>query len=159
MPKVAAEIVTEAFAAGMQAAPRFDDAAEKRRAWDREYRRKKKEKSGGSGGTRVDNDPLQDLWSEGIGLLRQLGVSEKQARSNVGLWLKSHQPQIVLTRIREAARQRIGGPIPWITMGLGGKNGKHGNPTMGAFDDLITRSEGGDVARDPDVVDVTHGRP
>src|SRR5262245_38680478 len=106
MPKVAAEVVTAAFVAGMQAAPTRDQAAEKRRAWDREYRRQRREKSGGSGGSRVELDAKAALWSEGIGLLRQLGVPEKHARSNVGLWLKTQQPELVLQRIREANRVR-----------------------------------------------------
>lgn len=142
MPKVAAEIVTEAVSLGMSMAPNRDPAAERRRAWDREYRQKKRNKSGGSGGNRVELDPLAMVWSEGVGLLRQLGVAEKAARSNVGLWLKSQQPQVVLDRIREANRGRVGDPVPWITMSFGGKNGKHRNgPLAAAADDLIAQAQ------------------
>lgn len=159
MPKVAASVVTEVFVAGVQSAV-IDKAAEKRREWDREYRRKRNAKRPPeSGGNRVESDALHLLWTEGVGLLRQLGVKERPARSNVGLWLKTQKPELVLERIRQAHRARVGYPIPWITRSFGVKNGKHESPVASAFDDLIARAEGGagqDSLDDPD--DLTVGR-
>jgi len=154
MPKVAAEVVAQVFCEGMQAAPSKDPAAERRRAWDREYRRKRNMKSGGSGGNRVETDPVHVLWTEGVGLLRQLGVAEKRARANIGLWLKTQKPELVLARIREAVRARAGDPIPWVTMSFGAKNGKHQPSLTDVADDLITRAkelEGERGFSEPDV--------
>jgi hypothetical protein len=148
MPKVAARVVSEVYAAAIQAAPYRDAAAEKRRAWDREYRRRRmaKVESGGSGGNRVELEPTQWLWTEGVALLRQLGVSEKAARGNVGRWLKAgHDPASIKTLVVDVNHKGIGDPVPWITKALG--NGKetrngHGPRSMAAAaDDLIARAE------------------
>lgn len=142
MPKVAAAVVTEIYVAGVRDAAR-DQTAEKRREWDREYRRQRKKKTPPpeSGGNRVETDAVHQLWTEGVGLLRQLGTGEKAARSNVGLWLKTQKPELVLERIRQANRARAGDPIPWITRSFGVKNGKGSSPVADAFDDLIARAE------------------
>lgn len=152
MPKIAAAVVTEVYVAGVQAAA-VDKAGEKRRAWDREYRRErnKKKHPPESGGNRVETDAVHVLWTEGVGLLRQLGTAERSARSNVGLWLKTQKPELVLERIRQAHAARAGQPIPWITMSFGAKNGKGASPVSSAFDDLIARSEsaGGEDRGEP----------
>jgi hypothetical protein len=140
MPKVAAEVVTEVFAAGVRAAPHKDETAERRREWDREYRRKRNEtKSGGSGGNRVETDVVHQLWTEGVGLLRQLGQAEKAARSNIGRWLKANDPAQIMAAIKRAHAERAGDPVPWITMALGGRNGKQS--MRSTADDLIARAE------------------
>lgn len=140
MPKVAAAVVTAVYVAGVRDAA-TDKAAEKRRTWDRDRKRSKPRRPVESGGIPVETDATHHLWTEGVGLLRQLGTGEKTARSNVGLWLKTQKPELVLERIRQAHRARAGDPIPWITRSFGGKNGKGSSPVASAFDDLIARSE------------------
>jgi hypothetical protein len=156
MPKVAARVVTQAFVAGMAAAPSRDPAAEKRRAWDREYRRRRdaKRKSGGSGGDRVELAATQWLWTEGQGLLRQLGASEKQARVNIGRWMKAgHDPAAIKQLVVEVHQKGIGDPVPWVTKALGNAkgrpNGAGHRTTAAAADDLIARAEEFERTRDP----------
>lgn len=161
MPKVAAAIVTEVYVAGVQAAA-VDKTAEKRREWDREYRKQKRKakRPPDSGGNRVDApDATHALWTEGVGLLRQLGTPERSARSNVGLWLKTQKPELVLERIRAAVKARAGDPIPWITRSFGGKNGKDTSAVASAFDSLIARAEGGTGAVDLEPADYSELRP
>jgi len=151
MPKVAAAVVTEVFVAGVRSAI-VDETADKRRAWDREYQRKRREKQRRveSGGDRVELDPVAAIWSEGVGLLRQLGLTERTARSNIGLWLKTQPPARVLVAIRQAVKARPVDVIPWITVFFGGKNGKGSSAIANAFDDLIAHSEGRTGAGDSD---------
>jgi len=171
MPKVAARVVTQAFVAGMAAAPNRDPAAERRRAWDREYRRKRN-KSGGSGGKRVELEPTQWLWTEGQGLLRQLGIREQLARSNIGRWLKAgNDPATVKQLIVEVHQKGIGDPIPWVTKALGNakgqvngtgpRGGRQGSPAGDFFAGIaeVAANIGGDgPVAGPGPEDIPRGR-
>lgn len=158
MPKVAAKVVTEiyaaAFADGRSTAPP-DAAAERRRKWDRERKAMQKREVARveSGGNRVEKTDIQKLWSDGVALLRQLGVAEKAARGNVGRWLKAgNEPARIFNLIADAHAKGIGDPVPWVTVGLGAQ--QNGKPSRrkslsDAADDLIARTEGFSLADDP----------
>lgn len=159
MPKVAARVVTAiyrcGFDAGVNSAPK-DEAAERRRAWDRERKREatRKRKSADSGGNRVELEPAQWLWTEGQGLLRQLGVAEKSARSNIGMWMKAgHDPATIKQLLVDVHQKGIGNPIPWVTKALGNAKGRtNGTGTRNlatAADDLIDRLGGGERQAGP----------
>lgn len=68
----------------------------------------------------IYTDSTHELWGEGIPILRNLGVSERDARSNVGRWLRDtkNDAQRVLGAIQRARDARAIEPIAWITRGL-----------------------------------------
>jgi hypothetical protein len=76
-------------------------------------------------------DSRHELWGEGVPILQSLGVSESQARSMIGKWLKGvkDDAQAVLSTIQKARDLRIQNPVPWITQGLqfGGSNVRPGS--------------------------------
>lgn len=76
----------------------------------------------------VYTDSRHELWGEGKSILRSLGVSERDAGSNIGRWLKTMQDdaQAVLSAIQRARDQRIINPIPWITQALKGTGNGNG---------------------------------
>lgn len=82
---------------------------------------KKEPEPNGSGPAEpVEVTPLQRVWSEGVPNLVALGVSEKQARSVIGLWLKDagDDPLRVLGAIQRSREHAAANPIPWITAGF-----------------------------------------
>lgn len=70
----------------------------------------------------VYTDSRHELWGEGVPILKSMGVSEKDARGNIGRWLKTMRDdaQGVLSAIQRARDNRVHGPIPWITNALKG---------------------------------------
>lgn len=68
----------------------------------------------------IYTDSTHELWGEGIPILRNLGVSERDARSNVGRWLREtkNDAQRVLGAIQRARDARAIEPIAWVTRGL-----------------------------------------
>ena len=147
MPKVAARVVTEAFNMGWRAAPTKDETADKRREWDRERKRQKlrERKSAESGGTQVEKTPEQRIWSDGVGLLVQLGLEQKAARENIGKWLKfGHDAARIYSLVAEAHTKGTGSPVAYVTAALGGTNGKshhRGRSLADAADAAIARAE------------------
>jgi hypothetical protein len=145
MPKVAAKVVTEAFTIGWRSAPTKDEAAERRREWDRERKRKKlrERNSAESGGTQVEKTPEKRLWSDGVGLLVQLDIAQKSARENIGRWLKfGHDATRIYRLIAEAHTKGTQSPIAYVTASLGGTNGRHRTGSMAAAADAaIARAE------------------
>ena len=66
-------------------------------------------------------DPRQQLWSEGISILKAItGKTDGAARQMVGKWCKAAGDDctLVLSKIRTAQTERIGDPISWITAAL-----------------------------------------
>lgn len=109
----------------------------------------------------LSDNPRARLFREGTAALMTLGRTERAARGLIASWLKKthDDEQLVLATIMKAQSLAVADYAGWINSTLKGKTGNgQRNPAMGAFDDLITRSEGGEVARDSDLVDVTHGR-
>jgi hypothetical protein len=68
----------------------------------------------------VYTDSRHELWGEGVSILISLGVADKQARSMIGLWLKSTKDDVhaVLGAVLRARDHRPHNPIPWITNAL-----------------------------------------
>jgi uncharacterized protein YdaU (DUF1376 family) len=61
-------------------------------------------------------DPTERLWAEGLDVLLDMEVSPKQARANIGRWLKDHRdPATVLGAILQARTIGSKDPIPLIT--------------------------------------------
>lgn len=54
------------------------------------------------------------VWQECPANLKELGLSEKAARSNIGRWLKNGQPEKVLRAVEAAMRVGTLDPIPYI---------------------------------------------
>lgn len=79
----------------------------------------------------VYTDATHELWNEGVGILGQLGVADKPARSNIGRWLKDtkNDAPAVLAAIQRARHIRSRDPIPFVTGAL--KSGP-GPPRRGA---------------------------
>ena len=92
-------------------------------------------------------DPRELLWEAGPGALVAMGASEKEARSNIGRWLKTHQPGAVLDAIQRARDHGTKDPIPLVGRILQPVNGaSHGT--------LRTAAE----PRKPSVLDVAKRR-
>jgi hypothetical protein len=81
----------------------------------------------------VYSDAKHELWGEGVPILKALGVSEREARSNIGRFLKStnDDAKVILKAIERARDTKAVDPIAWITRALpsaraGPVNGKGG---------------------------------
>jgi len=55
------------------------------------------------------------LWAEGVDSLVRMGISIRDARSNIGRWLKTHDPGHILDAIRRAREHQTKDPIPLVT--------------------------------------------
>lgn len=68
----------------------------------------------------IYTDSRHELWGEGVPILVSLGVKEREARSNIGRWLKTmnDDAQAVLGAIQRARDHRIHDAVPWITQSL-----------------------------------------
>lgn len=68
----------------------------------------------------VYTDSKHELWGEGVPILRQLGVKDREARSNIGRWLRdaSDDAVAVLGAIQRARDHRVIDPVPWITRAI-----------------------------------------
>lgn len=181
-PTLAAQVVAEAFAAGtMSGGSRVDVSAERRRAWDREYRRKQRENPPESTrlrpmsettisileGKEEKKEPKKERsrgekippdWKpnpEHIASGRKLGFTESQITEqaeDMRLWAQSNEHRAV-ARKSDWDMTFLG----WLRRNKpknGAGNG-HGNPTMEAFDRLIARAESAEIAGDDLLVDVT----
>lgn len=101
----------------------------------------------------VYTDSKHELWGEGVPILRQLGVKDREARSNIGRWLKAtgDDAASVLGAIQRARDHRVIDPIPWITRALrtpGQPHGKSENSLVAAgrsriaeLDDIIAAAD------------------
>jgi len=90
-----------------------------------------------------DQTPRQRLWSEGVPILVSLGVSEKQSRSCIGLWLKDcgEDDLRVLGAIQRARDDAVIEPIAWITSGFQKIKAK-ANARTDKRDEWLTALEG-----------------
>lgn len=72
----------------------------------------------------IYTDSTHELWGEGVPILLSLGgLTDKDARSNIGRWVKeTKDPQRVLGAIQRARDARVFDPVPWITRALSTKN-------------------------------------
>lgn len=68
----------------------------------------------------VYTDSKHELWGEGVPILVSLGVKNREARSNIGRWLRDakEDAQQVLGAIQRARDARVIDPVPWITRAL-----------------------------------------
>jgi hypothetical protein len=68
----------------------------------------------------IYSDSKHELWGEGVPILMQLGLKERDARSNIGRWLRDSgdDAACVLAAIQRARDHRIIDPIPWVTQSL-----------------------------------------
>lgn len=68
----------------------------------------------------VYTDSKHELWGEGVAILRQLGLKDRDARSNIGRWLRDCRDDAasVLGAIQRARDNRVIEPIAWITRAL-----------------------------------------
>jgi uncharacterized protein YdaU (DUF1376 family) len=104
----------------------------------------------------IYTDSRHELWGEGVPILVSLGVSNREARSNIGRWLKStsDDAQRVLGAIQRARDARVAEPIAWITRAFSMKDGQHGttqgNGLQRALAKLAANEPGGgDETRPP----------
>jgi uncharacterized protein YdaU (DUF1376 family) len=79
----------------------------------------------GASPTRISKKPIysdsrHELWGEGVPILMQLGLTERNARACIGRWLKDtrNDDASVLGAIQRARDHRVIDPVPWITRGL-----------------------------------------
>lgn len=66
-------------------------------------------------------DPRQQLWSEGIAILKSItGKTDGAARQLIGRWCRDAGDDCaaILSKIQTAQRERIGDPAAWITAAL-----------------------------------------
>ena len=55
-----------------------------------------------------------NVWKDGVGVLVSLSMSEREARSVIGRWLKTVSQNAVAEAITSAARAKTGDPVPYI---------------------------------------------
>lgn len=61
-------------------------------------------------------DPTERMWAEGVELLVAMDISDREARSNIGRWLKGcRDPPTVLDAIRHARGQGTRDPIALVS--------------------------------------------
>ncbi|WP_375458873.1 DUF1376 domain-containing protein [uncultured Enterovirga sp.] len=77
------------------------------------------------------SDPVERLWTEGVHLMRCMGVADREARSNIGRWTSDtggSRPDDILAAIRRARDAGTRDPIPLVGRTLNPLNGhRHGN--------------------------------
>lgn len=59
-------------------------------------------------------DPVKVMFDSGVALMMASGISEKNARSNIGKWRKVHGVEAVITAIGAAKREGSPDPIAFI---------------------------------------------
>lgn len=82
-----------------------------------------------SGAEAPPTDPVKLVWWEGIPLLKAMGLSDRDARSNIGRWLKTHSPEDVLDAIRRARDHETKDPVPLVGRILKPLTNTHGKRT------------------------------
>jgi len=111
----------------------------------------------------VYTDSVHELWGEGVPILASLGCKDREARSNIGRWLKDvkNDAQQVLGAIQRARDARVIEPIAWITRAISGGSNETNRRNRGgvsaitaAIDGHIERfqreaSDGGEVRQAP----------
>lgn len=81
-------------------------------------------------------DFKKELWSRGVLFLKAHSIEERDARSIIGRWRKSHGDLEVLNALASAEGASVSDPIPYVTAVLAGKakpNGT-GQPRRSAAD-------------------------
>lgn len=68
------------------------------------------------GAPRASADPVETVWDEGVSALKAMGVSDREARSNVGRWMKDTASDAgrVLSAIQRARDHGTRDPIPLV---------------------------------------------
>jgi hypothetical protein len=105
------------------------------------------------------SDAVHELWTEGVLILKSLGVKEREARSVIGKWLKTtgDNHQAVLDAIRLARAKQTRDPISLITAALS-TTAKTRAPRPDEWADGVVKSIGRRAARhrtdDGNVIDV-----
>lgn len=64
-------------------------------------------------------DFREEVWARGVRFLSARGVSERNARTVIGKWLKDHDAGLVFSAFDAASRERPVEPVAWITARLG----------------------------------------
>lgn len=81
-------------------------------------------------GPQWPTDPIERVWTEGLHLMRCMGVGEREARSNIGRWMSEtgNRADDVLAAIRRARDMGTRDPIPLVGRTLNPVNGpRHGH--------------------------------
>jgi len=63
-------------------------------------------------------DVRDDLWNRGVAWLVSKQVPERQARSQLGKWLRDHGPEKVRDAFNAARESKTGDPVPYIEKAL-----------------------------------------
>lgn len=81
-----------------------------------------------AGASPIYTDSKHELWGEGVPILVSLGVKDRDARSNIGRWLRDAKDdaQQVLGAIQRARDARVVEPIAWITRSISTKDAQNG---------------------------------
>lgn len=68
------------------------------------------------GSPRATSDSIETVWDEGVSGLKAMGVSDRDARSNVGRWMKAtgNDAEKVLSAIQRARDHGTRDPIPLV---------------------------------------------
>lgn len=61
----------------------------------------------------------EEVWTRGVRFLQARGVSERNARTVIGKWLRDHEAASVFSAFDAAIRERPVEPVAWITARLG----------------------------------------
>jgi len=64
-------------------------------------------------------DFREEVWARGVRFLQARGVSERNARTVIGKWLRDHEAASVFSAFDAASRERPVEPVAWITARLG----------------------------------------
>lgn len=85
-------------------------------------------------------DPTERLWAEGVPHLTAMGAKDRDARSNIGRWIREkHDPEAILGAICRARDHGTRDPVPLVgrlLKPLGKTNGKPQNSIARGFAEL-----------------------
>jgi uncharacterized protein YdaU (DUF1376 family) len=74
----------------------------------------KKDTEANASGADAPQDPTELLWAQGTEALLAMGSPQREARSNIGRWLKEHPPDAILGAIFRARDHGSRDPIPLV---------------------------------------------
>ena len=73
-------------------------------------------------------EPRERLWAEGVDCLKACGATDRDARSNIGRWLKANDPGHILDAIRRARDHATKDPVALVSRILSPITGKDNGP-------------------------------
>lgn len=71
-------------------------------------------------------DSARNLFTNGLRILVDMGIAEKQARSVIGRWRKNYDDALVIGALVACEEAQVSEPISWITAFLSKRSAKNG---------------------------------